>query len=341
VGIVFEILIAEQEIPGFRETCNIVDSLYDRFIEQADFKSAVRIYAGVCELEQAELDHSPARAKRLGESRMRTADKLRVAQLSAALNAHPGCDIDSCRALLQALPVEILPHLVSALGELAHFPPRRLFCDILAERGADRVDTIGNGIFDKRWYVIRNVALVLGNIGGSRAATYLEKVVSHPDERVRREVIDALIRMEPEHSSVLLRRALDDPRFELRVLALQALARRRDTATAEMALERIRSSEFRRLEPTEQKEWLASLARIQGDEALPAFRKLIGGFSVFDRNAKQRLEGLAVLALGEADSPGIVAYLEELSRDKNERIRDAAFRALNRIHSDSTGSSSP
>jgi HEAT repeat protein len=288
-------------------------------------------------LEQAEVDHSPARAKRLEESRLRTADKLRVEQITAALNAHPGCDIDSCRALLQALPVGILPHLVSALGDLAHFPPRRLACNILAERGADRVDAIGNGIFDKRWYVIRNVALVLGNIGGPRSATYLEKVVSHPDERVRREVIEALIRMEPEHSNALLRRALDDPRFELRVLALQALARRRDAATAEAALERIRGSAFRRLEPTEQKEWLGALARIQGDDALPTFKKLLGGFALFDRSAKQRLEGLAVLALGEAESPGVVAYLEELSRGKNERIRDSAYRALNHIHNESSG----
>jgi HEAT repeat protein len=143
--------------------------------------------------------------------------------------------------------------------------------------------------------------------------------------------------MEPEHSNSLLQRALNDPRFELRVLALQALARRRDRATADTALERIGSSAFKRLEPTEQKEWLSALARILGDDSLPTFKKLLGGFALFDRSAKQRLEGLAVLALGEADSPGIVAYLEELSRDKNERIRDAAFRSLNRIHNESTG----
>jgi hypothetical protein len=337
IGIVFEIMIAEEEVPAFGETCNILDSLYDRFMEQADFGSAAKIYEGVCELEQAELDHSPARAKRLAQSRMRTADKLRIDQLTAALNNNPGCDIHACQALLTGLPIEILAHLVAALGDLEHYPSRKAVCDVLAERGADRIDTIGNGIYDKRWYVVRNVAIVLGNIGGNRACQYLQKAVQHDDDRVRREVIEALVRMDPTVANPLLRSALNDTSVELRLASLRALAHRGDEKTAHMASDHIMSKNFLRLEPTEQKEWLGAVALLMGDHALPMFRKLISSWAVIDRTAKLRLKGLAVVALGESGGPETTMYLEKLAENRNQRISDAASRALQRLKNEHPG----
>lgn len=336
VGILFEILIGDTEIPEFRETCNIVDNLYDRLIQQADFSSALRIYMGLVELEQTERDSSPARAKRLDESKLRAADKVRLDQLTKSLNEHPGCDIESCRSLLSALPIEILPHLVSALGDLEHYPTRKLVCDILAERGTDRIDLVGNGIFDKRWYVVRNVAIILGNIGGARACNYLEKAVKHADERVRREVVEALVRMDPSDSNRLLRRVVDDACFDLRMMALKALGHRHDTETGDVVQSHILDPAFRRLEPSEQKEWLSTLARIKSDDALPAFKKLISAWFFLDRAARQRIRVLAVSALGEGGGPETSEYLERLSHHKNARVRESAERALHRLHGGKT-----
>jgi HEAT repeat protein len=336
IGILFEILIGDSEIPEFRETCNILDNLYDRLIQQADFSSALRIYVGLVELEQTERDQSPARAKRLEESKLRAGDKVRLEQLTRSLNEHPGCDVESCRSLLSGLPIEILPHLVSALGDLEHYPTRKLVCDILAERASDRIDLIGNGIFDKRWYVVRNVAIILGNIGGARACNYLDKAVKHADERVRREVVEALVRMDPSESNRTLRNVLEDTSFELRLLALRALAHRRDVVTGEMVEAHVREASFVHLEPSEQKEWLSTLAHIKGDEALPTFRKLIGGWAFFDRAARHRLRALAVLALSEAGGPQTADYLDKLARHKDGNVREGAGRALSKLRSGKT-----
>jgi len=340
IGIVFEILIGEEEVPAFHESCNILDGLYDRFIDQADFGSAAKIYEGVCELEEAEKDHSPARAKRLSQSRLRTADKLRIERMVRALNANAGCDLRACQALLTGLPADILAHLVTALGELEHFASRKIVCDVLAERGADRIDTIGNGIFDKRWYVVRNIALVLGNIGGAKACQYLEKAVQHADERVRREVIEALVRMDPALANRILRRALEDDSVDLRLFALRALAQRRDEETGDWATSWVLDKAFLRLEPTEQKEWLVAIARIQGDRALPIFQKLTSGFWLLQSSARQRLRGLAVLSLGDAGGTAATEFLEKLSQHRNARLRDAALKALHRMHHEPRGTDS-
>lgn len=336
VGILFEILIGESEIPEFRETCGLADNLYDRFIQQADFASALRIYEGIVELEQAEREHSPARSARLKESRVRTSDRLRIEQLTRALNANPGCDMEACHGLLSALPLEILPHLVSALGDLEHYPSRKVVCDILAERGVDRIDAIGNGVFDKRWFVVRNVAVVLGNIGGPRACTYLEKIVRFGDERVRKEVAEALVRIDPGESSRILREMLDDPSLDLRLTVLRALARRGDSETGDRVEQFVTDARFRRRQPAEQKEWLTALAHIKGDAALPTFRKLIGTWAFFDRAARLRLRVMAIVALGESGGPETVTYLNKLRTRRNAKIREAAERALNRLRSGQT-----
>ncbi len=49
------------------------------------------------------------------------------------------------------------------------------------------------------------------------------------------------------------------------------------------------------------------------------------------------MRALAVVSLGETDSPDTIEYLQKLSNDKNDRIRDAAGRALSRIESDAAG----
>lgn len=340
IGIVFEILIGEKEIPAFHESCNILDTLYDRFIDQADFGSAARIYEGVFELEEAEQDHSPARAKRLSQSRLRTVDKLRISRLTKALNGNPGCDMAACQALLTALPLDVLSHLVAALGELDHYASRKMICDILAVRGPERIDTIGNGIFDKRWYVVRNLTLVLGNIGGARACYYLEKAALHADERVRREVIEALVRMDPQLANRVLRISLNDVSVDLRLLALRALTQRKDQDTARLASDRVLDKAFLKLEPTEQKEWLVAVARILGDGCLPLFQKLIEGFSLLQSSGRQRLRALAISALGEASGSGLSHFLEKLTTDKNERVRDSALKALHRMHHERKGARS-
>jgi len=127
---------------------------------------------------------------------------------------------------------------------------------------------------------------------------------------------------------------------ELRLLTLRALAARRDEETAALAAQRVLNKSFQQREPTEQKEWLVALARIQGDGAMPTFQKLISGFSLFQSSARLRLRALAVTALGEAGGEAASAYLEKLSKDKNERVRDAATKALHRKQHGARGTES-
>lgn len=329
IEIVLEILAGEETIEGFRETCGLIDDLYDRLLEQADFGPALRIHEGLTRAEQAETDAQSPRARRLRVSRLQAADAIRVGSVCSALNAFACRDLDGARRLLTQLPEDLVPHLAGRLGDLEHVPARRMACDILAARGAAHVDTIGACILDPRWYVARNAAQVLSRIGGPRAAAHLVKAAAHPNPIVRSVALDAVSRVETEDADVVLRAALRDPSRDLALRALRVLSERRDAGTGALVERRILEPDFLRLKSEEQQEWLSALARIKADEALPLFRRLIAR-RFWEGKARRYLRLTAVAALGAGGGPGMTAFLEELARDRDETVRGDAQLALDR-----------
>lgn len=329
VGIVLEMLAAEESIEGFQETCGLIDDLYDRLLEQADFGPALRIHEGLAQAERAEADAQSPRARRLRDSRLRAADSIRVGNICAALNAFACRDLDGARRLLTSLPEELVPHLAGLLGDLEHIPARRLACDILAARGAAHVDAIGACVRDPRWFVVRNAVQVLSRIGGPRAAAHLEQAAAHANPLVRRVVLDAVSRVETEDANAVLRSALSDPSRDLALRALRVLAERRDAGASGLVERRILEPDFLPLKSEEQQEWLSALARIKGDEALPLFRRLIAR-RFWEGKARRYLRLTAISALGAGGGPGMTAFLEELARDRDETVRGDAQLALDR-----------
>ncbi len=329
-GILLELVSLEDEPEGFAESCGLADDYYDRFVERGRFAAALRLRRGLAARE-AESRAASAfdRADRLDEILLRGAQAQGTARLTGALDA-AGADLEAGTLLLADLPDACVPGLVDALGRLDRYPARKLVCDALAEKGARRVDDLAPGLSDKRWFVVRNTALVLGRIGGERACALLETAARHGEEAVRREAVTALARLAGPESSRILRAVLADPAPLLRLKAVRALAERADAESREAIAARVLAPAFRRLPEPEQAEWLSALARAGGDAALPAFRTLVEPRFLRDWGARRLLALRAVAALGDASGPATRAWLEELLRGRDALRRDEAERALAR-----------
>jgi HEAT repeat protein len=114
------------------------------------------------------------------------------------------------------------------LGSVEHRPARMMICDFLIANGRETVDLIGGFIYDKRWFVSRNVAMILGEIGNERGVTFLKKSALHTDARVRLETLRAAKRILGEDAERILRGFLNDPDVDLRKRALRALGQRKE-----------------------------------------------------------------------------------------------------------------
>ncbi|MCK5642185.1 MAG: HEAT repeat domain-containing protein, partial [Gammaproteobacteria bacterium] len=183
---------------------------------------------------------------------------------------------------------------------------------------------------DERWYVVRNVVLVLGQVNQPRAVTFLKKAIRHADPRVRREAIRSLGALRFEETDTLLLGLLDDPDPGLQIQACKALAATHSTMIFEALQKKIDESGLAGREPRMQRELLAAYARAGGDRALIRLSSIIKKRKLFGKSRRQQIKINAVYALGEIDSPSAVDFLRELAQATDESLSTPARQVLER-----------
>ena len=200
------------------------------------------------------------------------------------------------RACLEVLAGDAVIPLVRVLGGEPRAGMRAILCDLLVSAGRDSVRELASFIADDRWYLVRNIANILGRLQSPEVAVHLERVIDHPEYRVRREVADALARLGTEEAQSLLVRLLDDNDQRIQLRALQAL----NAGGTRRALQKL-------------------LALVEGPDPLNRFFAL---------------KGAALEALERLGAPEALPMLKRLARSPiaigqhRRELRDLARRAV-------------
>ncbi len=116
--------------------------------------------------------------------------------------------------LLQRLGPTAVRHLLGVLAETDNRRLRHLLLDLLARLGPAVVRDATALLTDSRWYVVRNMLLLLRRVGDPGSVPAVRKCADHADLRVRLEAIRNLFAFDRDVPRELLRRALThrDPR---------------------------------------------------------------------------------------------------------------------------------
>lgn len=229
------------------------------------------------------------------------------------------------RACLQLLADDLVAPLVRVLGAESRGVVRAMICDLLAGISADRVDELGSFVSDARWYLVRNVADVLGRVRSPEAVAYLGRLVHHPDYRVRRETLNALTSLGTEDAQTLLGDFLEDADERLRMRALQSL----DTWESWKAMPKLLRILERRDPWTRQFEMkraaLEALTRLGAKQSLPAINKIARARFVWGARGRElrRLAGVAAAIIeGQATlRQATPRQAESLLADERQRPR--------------------
>ncbi len=324
-SILKEVILGEKEFPDFLETVAILEKLLDSLTAQGDFYLASEVLLLLKEIEKIEADTGQTnRSERIKESVNRAGDKERVRVLTQVLNQDIKLDLFSVRRYLSLLNWNIVPHLVEMLGELESFPARKMICSVLENVGEKNIDLLGKGVYDRRWYVVRNIVGILGRIGSSRAIPYLKKTVSHQDIRVRKETLEALSRIEGKEVTEALLKALEDAEERLRIKVIQLLAFRSDPKALEHISVFLQRKDFKERSYAEKEALLRTWAKIGGGEAIPLLRRLVLKKAFFKKEKQKEISLLALRALASINSPLSRDTLKELFSKGSRRVRQQA-----------------
>ncbi len=113
--------------------------------------------------------------------------------------------------LLHRLGPTAVRHLLGVLAETDNRRLRHLLLDLLARLGPAVVRDATALLADSRWYVVRNMLLLLRRVGDPGSVPAVRKCADHSDLRVRLEAIRNLFAFDPGVPRELLRRALTHP----------------------------------------------------------------------------------------------------------------------------------
>jgi len=230
------------------------------------------------------------------------ADHLLHRLIDALWNSRGTQVEEDIRACLVLLADRVVFPLMKIVGDEDRMGPRRMLCDVIVDIGRDRVDDIGAFVSDERWYLVRNVAYVLGRLGHPRGVAYVARLTKHDEYRVRSEAVTALGLIGGPEADGELVRLLDDPDDRLRLKTIVSLS----DAGVGVALRRLLALLERpdRLHThfSIKQEVIAVLARARVQEALPVLRRLSGRRFLIRRKSRalRRLAREAVAAIQAA-----------------------------------------
>jgi HEAT repeat protein len=99
---------------------------------------------------------------------------------------------EPAKRLLSILAPSHIDELVDMMAAEEDRARRRTFLDVLGREATRDPRQIIERLDDQRWFVVRNLAVVLGRSGNATSVPALRRLLSHDDHRVRVEVLRSL-----------------------------------------------------------------------------------------------------------------------------------------------------
>lgn len=238
-----------------------------------------------------------------------------------------GGDTVSHEELNELLHIFGLPSLgaiCELLGRVEKLKMRKVIVEVLVDLGKRDPAVFAPYLNDPRWYLVRNVVLVLSMIGTPQALEMILKLISHKEARIRREVLGFLERSGDARAKTYLVKYLRDESSALRVKALGILAREKLVFALKPILALTTAEEFAQKELAEKKAVYEALGELGGEEMLPLFREMLLKKYWFQKAQEKESATLAVAGLAKVRGKAPVKLLEEALGQK----RSAEVKAI-------------
>jgi len=289
-------------------------------IKQSRFEQVLGVIASIIQVEQRVSETSGMRRQyAIAVRRIYTKPVL---QALAHLLGTPKYRADAVAALQRggAAAVEVLMDLLVAAPTVSE---RRAVFDALKQM-TEGTEQLIHMLDHHEWFVVRNVAELLGELGMDDAVPALARRLDYADERVRKAVALALAKIGTRSAAEPLRRALRDKSLEVRMQVALGIGGRKSSA---LAMPLVVAMEEEKDE-TVVRELILALGRIGSPDAVQALIKWAQPAGRIFGRKPLTLRLAAVDALRLAATPAALGTLEGLEDDGDRQIREAAKNAV-------------
>ena len=327
IDILFEILALEKSPQPYQETTGALQKLLDALITLGEFQKAselltrVNIILNTYELKDWQVDAIRQLSDKAGEPQ-------RIEKIGKILDKGEEIRLEEVSNYLTLLKPNSIQPLIKVLGELNNSRARRMLCEVLIEIGKGNMELIIPFIDDHRWFLVRNIAYILGRMGKESALPTIQKALNHEESRVRREAIQALGIIVSSKAFDLLGKALNDQDDRNRSMAALNLARVGKKASLPALLEVVQAKDFSKRDSAEIKAFFDAIGMVGSNDAIKPLEKLLEQKSWFGMGKKDEIRLRAASALALIGTAEARSTLEAGRNSKDENIRQACLQAM-------------
>lgn len=247
-----------------------LEAIFRSTLAAGDFAGATALLDEIRGIGKS--SRNPAVRTAIEESSRRILEAETVAVLVELVLKSPPQAMERLQKLIDVMGGSILRGLIDALAQENHRSRRRRLFDFIASLGPSIVPHASSFLSDERWYVVRNVLVLLRTVQDRSSLPEVRKLARHADLRVRMEAIKSLFALDSEVPVTLLDELFADP----------------DRKLAEAAITLVGSYGIR--------------------EAVGPLRRLLEGRDVFGARRSVRLRALR--ALGEIGDAAALETLQ-------------------------------
>jgi HEAT repeat protein len=254
-----------------------------------------------------------------------------IKDIARTLEEDGEMDEESFLEFISFLDHTSIDSLMEELAQAEKIRTRRLLIKAISLIGGNDIQRLIKWLDDDRWYVVRNVAVILGNIRDTKALVYLGKILSHPDRRVRKEAINAIGKIGSPEAVKYLEEGLRDIEQQVRVSAVKALSNIKTKEARDLILKEMASRSFIARDLSEKKEFFASLASWNDKEVRDFLISVLKKKSIFKRSKIEENRLCAAYALGLMDDREAIPVLKRFQSSKNIYLKRISLEALKRL----------
>jgi len=233
--------------------------------------------------------------------------------------------------MLLLLGEEAMKHLLNTLINTDESYSRRQIFNTLTMFGEKLRLEAEKRLDDNRWFVVRQMVVLLGEIGNVQSFDALKTSFSHKDIRIKKELLKVLGKISSNESRAFLLERLNEANPVLKLQAIVSLGMLKEQTAIEplggIALMRDFFNENTEI----RKETVRALGLIGSDKAITILRDILKKRVLLGRKQNDEIRTLAAISLGRIGGKTALQILEETSKSATGIVHLACKKAMEGI----------
>ncbi len=236
-----------------------------------------------------------------------------AAQVVEGLQGADKTQARKIQALIRKIGASCAPPLLERLAEEPNMSKRRYLLERLFELGDGVIKPALARLRDSRWYLVRNLILLLRRLNNPQVVPSIRRLLGHPHPRVRQEALGACFHFKDPAADRYLLQHLGSEDENLRLQTIPLAGQSSSPAVMNRLLELLRQSGTSETDFCLKRAIIKALAEIGDSCALPELENLLRAKSLLRQTQVQRLKTEVIGSLIHYPAAEALALLDRLN----------------------------